>query len=52
MKEWKQQCNRKIRRVPIEKDLGDMGYIRKVNNRWNAPDDGRSYFDEPKFRRK
>lgn len=49
MKWWKRQCNGKIRRIPIDEDIG---YYKKHTNRWTAPDDGRHYWDDPKARRK
>jgi hypothetical protein len=53
MKKWKAQCNDKIRHKPIDDENEDLGKIyKKVTNRWTAPDDGKTYWDEPKARRK
>lgn len=49
MKKWKAQCNRKIRRLSAEQEIGAP---KKITNRWDAPDDGRSYYDRPESRRK
>ncbi len=50
MKDWKKQCNQRLRRRPIEEDVLDY---RKWNNRYDAPDDGtRHYVDDKKAKRK
>ena len=36
MQKWKKRCNRIIRRIDIEEDIGNSSYIRKVNERWTA----------------
>lgn len=41
MGKWKKNCNRVVRRIPIEEEIPDLSYIRRLNNRWEAPDDGR-----------
>jgi hypothetical protein len=51
MKDWKKQCNQRLRRRPIEEDVSDY---RKWNNRYDAPDDDTRHYDpnDPKARRK
>ena len=44
MTNWKKDCNRTIRRKPIEDDLKDY---KKINDLWSAPNDGKHYFDNP-----
>lgn len=38
MKEWKQQQNRKLRRIPIEEE---MPPLHKFSNMWLSPSDGK-----------
>jgi hypothetical protein len=45
MKKWKKQQNRKIRRM--SNYLYSGSYYRKVNNAWDAPNDGK--FDASKY---
>lgn len=52
MSKWKSQCNRSIRRIPVDKEIDDMSYVRKLNERYTAPDDGHQYWDDPRARRK
>lgn len=49
---WKGQCNKKIRLMPVDEELGDMNYYKKISDAWNRPDDGKFYWDDPKGRRK
>ncbi len=52
MKKWKNDCNNTLRNMPIDEE-NDLGKVyKKVTDRWTAPDDGRSYWDDPKARRK
>lgn len=39
MKKWKTQLNRKIRRTV--KSLHGGSYYKKINDTWNAPNDGK-----------
>lgn len=52
MSSWKTECNRIIRRIPIEDEIGNMSYFKRLIERYTAPDDGRHYWDNPKARRK
>lgn len=52
MKKWKKECNRVIRRTPLDKEIGDGGAFKKINNPWDSPADGKRHFDDPKFLRK
>lgn len=49
MKKWKKQCNRSLRRVSVEEELYA---VKKMIDRWSAPDDGRSCSDDNKDARK
>lgn len=52
MKWWKRNCNGKIRRIPIDDEIGNgKTYTRRVE-RYSAPDDGKHYWDDPKAYRK
>ncbi len=49
MKWWKRYCNGKIRRC-MEDSISKV--YKKVNDPWNAPNDGKHYWDDPKGTRK
>lgn len=51
MKKWKKQCNDTIRTQSIDPEK-EIFSPKKMICRWSAPDDGRSYWDDPKARRK
>lgn len=46
MKKWKRQNNRRVRRV-LEVPSGK--YYKKINEMWDAPDDGKSCWQEEKW---
>lgn len=52
MKKWKKQCNGRIRQIAIDEELGGKSFVRKVNERWSAPDDGKRWWDDPRALRK
>ena len=43
MKKWKKQCNRSLRRISVERDLGNGSFVYKLIERGTAPDDGKSW---------
>lgn len=53
MKKWKKQCNSEIREKLKDLNLSiELGDIKRMTNRWSAPDDGKTYWDDPKAYRK
>lgn len=51
MKGWKKEMTRKLRREPIGVDTVDLN-PKKYGSHWQAPNDGKSYWDNPKGYRK
>lgn len=53
MKWWKSMVNRKLRRVQDD-ELVSGGHYKKVlgHSSWDAPKDGKHYWDDPKGKRK
>lgn len=43
MKKWKTHVNRLIRRVPIDQELGNYSYVRRINDIWGSPSDGKMW---------
>ncbi len=52
MAKWKNQNNRRIRRIDVGDDLPSYGYVRRVMDIWDSPNDGKHYWDDPKGYRK
>ncbi len=54
MKKWKKLSNRKVRRISKDPE-NEMPHVKKINDRWNAPDDGprtyRKNLDEKHLRK-
>lgn len=51
MKEWKKQCNKKLRKNNLDDDISKTW--KKINDNWNSPKDGNNvYRDNIKYRRK
>lgn len=46
MKKWKKQCNRSIRRIPIEADLGNGSFVHRLSEVWMSPSDGKTFYHE------
>jgi len=47
MKEWKQQCNRKIRRNHLHEKIGESpSEYRKLICNWDSPSEGKTYNPE------
>lgn len=44
---WKKKCNRKLRRVPIDKDLPSGGRYKPMGgDEWYSSKDGKHYYGE------
>jgi len=48
MKWWKKQCNKKVR----SSECTNGAEYKKLVNQWQAPNDGKMRWDEPRARRK
>jgi hypothetical protein len=49
MKDWKKSANKKLRKVPVDRDV--LPDKREVD-KWSAPNDGKHYWDDNKATRK
>lgn len=52
MKWWKTNCNKKVRKINIEEEIGNKAYVRKMVNPWSSPKDGKTYYHHKEAYRK
>lgn len=52
MQQWKAQSSREVRRIPVNEEIGNNAYIKRITTQWDAPNDGKHRFDEEKAYRK
>lgn len=46
-KKWKKECNRLIRRIPIEAEIPNNSGYSKYSDPWQSPADGNHYWTDP-----
>ena len=48
MKRWKENCNKRVRRRPVEEDIGNNTTYKRMNDVWTSPSDGKIWVNQDK----